>query len=131
MRWFTLIAFLAALAGCTQQPSPAPSAPRGFTVFFETDKADLTPTGRSIVNEVAAAVHSHRPSKVVVEGQASGGSPHDAELAGQRADSVVSALIAAGVDDAIIDHHAVLVGPATTDPIARVAAQKVLIELVP
>lgn len=125
MRWIGLIVVLAALASCAE-PSP-----RNFDVFFETNKSDLTADAQGVIAQIAAAVKSDRPSKVTVEGQASGGTPRDAELAGQRADTVVKALVAAGIDAAMIDRHAVLIGPAIPSPVGRVAAHKVAVQLIP
>jgi len=132
MRWIFLIAVSMALAACTQPaPKPQPQPSRIFTVYFDTNSADLTPTAQQIIDNITDALRKDQPSKIVVEGQASGGTTRDAELAGQRADAVVAALVKSGVDPTTIDRHAVLVGPATPDPIARISAQKVLVEFIP
>jgi len=133
MRWIMLFAISAALAACAQ-PSPPASEPRPtriFTVYFDTDSADLTPTAQEIIGNVGDALRKEVPSKIIVEGQANAGAPRDAELAVQRADTVVAALVKAGVDSNTIVRRTALVGPATSDPITRVSTQKVLVEFLP
>jgi outer membrane protein OmpA-like peptidoglycan-associated protein len=133
MRWIMIIAISAALAACAQPSprAPEPQPTRIFTVYFDTDSADLTPTAQEIIGNVGDALRKALPSKIIVEGQANAGAPRDAELAVQRADTVVAALVKAGVDSNTIVRRTALVGPATSDPITRVSTQKVLVEFLP
>jgi len=131
MRWFMLMALSIALAACTQQPPPEPQPTRVFTVYFDAGSSDLTPTALVIIDNVADALRRAQPSKIVVEGQALAGFSGDAELAVKRADTVVAALVKAGVDSSTIVRRTALVGPASTDPVTRISAQKVLVEFLP
>ena len=115
------------VAGCAAQPSQS----HLFDVFFESNRASLTPEARGIVDQIASAAHSEQPPRVIVEGQATGGTPRDAKLAGERADAVIQALIAAAVDPSTIDKQATLVNPSAPTVADRVAGHKVQIELVP
>lgn len=127
MRPIAVAAVLALLAACATQ---AP-APRQFDVFFQVNEAKLTPEGEQIVANIVAAVRDSRPSQVVVEGQANGSSPRDAQLADQRATVVTTALKTAGVDAAKISQHAALLRPAQPDAATHVATHKVTVQLVP
>ncbi|HXQ51219.1 MAG TPA: OmpA family protein [Stellaceae bacterium] len=92
---FALLLALGACAGRLSQP-------QNFVVFFPTNDATLTPQAHTLVTQIASARHDMNPSRVVVEGRADGGTPHDAELADQRARAVIQALVEAGVDPAAI-----------------------------
>jgi len=133
MRWIMLIAISIALAACAQPtpPAPEPQPTRVFTVYFDASSADLTPTAQQIIGDVADSLRKASPSKIIVEGQALAAAPGDAELAVKRADTVVAALVKAGVDSGSIVRRTALVGPATSDPISRVSTQKVLVEFLP
>ena len=133
MRWIMLMALSIALAACTQQPPPGPEPQptRVFTVYFDAGSAAITPTGQEIIGNVAEALRRDRPSKIIVEGQAFAGFPGDAELAVKRADTVVDALVKAGVDSSALVRRTALVGPASSDSVTRVSTQKVLVEFLP
>ena len=118
------------LAGCATNP-PAPPPPKQFDVFFQVGSARLTPEGQRVVDTIAAAVRGAKPSSVVVEGEADGTQPKDAQLADQRATTVTSALRAAGVDPSKIAQHAALALPAQTDPATHISTHKVTVQLVP
>ena len=80
-------------------PAAAPPAPtRQFNVYFDFDKANLTPEGQRIVELVATQVKSDN-STVVLVGKAdlSGTDSYNLALSKHRADAVHSALAAAGV----------------------------------
>jgi outer membrane protein OmpA-like peptidoglycan-associated protein len=94
MRRITALTLLIALAGCM---SPA-SAPRDFVVFFETDKATLTPEAKIVVVQMAHAAQTAASAKITVEGRADGGTAHDAALADERAAVVMRALVDSGID---------------------------------
>jgi len=127
MRRSFFFAILVLLAACTTQPPVA----RQFDVFFQVNSSKLTPEGQQIVDAIAAAARDGHPSSVVVEGQANGATPRDAQLADQRATVVSAALKAAGVDPSKINQHAALVLPAVADPGTQVATHKVTVQLVP
>jgi len=127
MRHLIQTAVLVIAAGCAAEPTQS----HLFDVFFESNKANLTPDAREIVDQVASATHSEQPSRIVVSGEATGGTPRDAKLASERADAVVQALVAAKVDPSLIDKEAALVTPAAPTVVDRIAGHKVQIELVP
>jgi len=120
-------AIIATVSGCAAQPSQ----PRAFDLFFESNKASLTPDARGIVEQAASTVQSEQPSRIVVLGMATGSTANDARLAAKRANAVVDALVAAHVDPSKIDRQTMLVEPSTPTITDRVAAHKVQIELVP
>ena len=127
MRHLIQTAVMLIVAGCAAQPSQS----HLFDVFFDSNKASLTPEARDIVDQIASAARSERPSRIVVAGEATGGTPRDAKLASERADAVVQALVAATVDPSLIDEQATLFNPASPTIADRVANHKVQIELVP
>lgn len=96
MHRLTAFVLLIALVGCT-------TPPRDYVVFFETDKASLTPEGQVVVTQIASAAHTASPAKITVAGRADGGTSHDATLADERASTVLRALVEAGVDAKTID----------------------------
>lgn len=114
-------AMLLAAAGCADRLS----APHQYVVFFPASTADLTPEGKQVVDRVAANARESRPSKVVVEGHADGGTPKDASLANDRARAVLLALSESGVTPVELAQSAP--PPGTTG----VAARKVVVRFVP
>jgi len=115
-----LLVLLLAFGGCTDRLGQ-----QDYVVFFPTNASNLTPEGRQVVDSVAANARDARPSKVIVEGHADGGTPHDASLANERARSVLLALGEAGVARLELAQSAPPVG--TTG----VAAHKVVVRFVP
>jgi OOP family OmpA-OmpF porin len=92
------------LAACANQGSPpvTAAAPQmagaWYQVFFDTDKADLSPRGQLIVNKVAEV-------RVTVIGRTdrAGTATANMALSERRAELVRDALITAGVPSARID----------------------------
>lgn len=110
--WRPLLAVvgLAMLAACADQgPPPAAAAPQlagaWYQVFFDTDKADLSPRGQLIVNKVADVVRTNNEVRVTVIGRTdrAGTAAANMALSERRAELVRDALIAAGVPAARID----------------------------
>ena len=110
--WRPLLAVvgLAMLAACADQGSPpAAAAPQlagaWYQVFFDTDKADLSPRGQLIVNKVADVVRNNNEVRVTVIGRTdrAGTAAANMALSERRAELVRDALIAAGVPAARID----------------------------
>jgi len=115
---FPLIVLL--LAACeTMKPAPVAQ----FVVFFRTNESVLTPEGKDIVGNIAAAARERHPKKIVLEGKADGNTPHDQELADQRAGAVEKALTEAGIAPSLIEKHAAV----TTE--TGVAAHQVVARL--
>ena len=100
----------AILAACADQGSPpAATAPQmagaWYQVFFDTDKTDLSPRGRLIVDKVAEVVTHNEEVRVMVIGRTdrAGTATANMALSERRAELVRDALIAAGVPAARID----------------------------
>jgi hypothetical protein len=130
MRRIVSLVLLVLLAACAANP-PAPPPPKQFDIFFQVGSARLTPEGQQVVDTIVAAVRDTKPSSIVVEGEADGTQPKDAQLADQRAITVTSALKAAGVDQSKIAQHAALALPAQTDPATHISTHKVTVQLIP
>jgi hypothetical protein len=116
-----------AVAGCAAQPPQ----PRAFDVFFEYDSAGLTPEAHGIVAQIASAAQSEQPSRIVVDGQATGTTPADARIARERSEAVARSLLSHSVDPSLIVEETTLVKPATGMAADRVAARKVRVALLP
>jgi outer membrane protein OmpA-like peptidoglycan-associated protein len=114
---------LVALAGCAAHLRE----PRNYVVFFVSDSADLTNEAQQVVATIAAARTQLGPSRITVEGKADGGTPHDATLADERARVVSRALVAAGIDPAMIS----LQPSAPLPGITGVAAHQVTVRFLP
>ncbi|HXP77668.1 MAG TPA: OmpA family protein [Stellaceae bacterium] len=127
MRRIILLMVLILLGAC----ATTPPQPKQFDVFFQVNSAKLTPEGQQVVDTIVAAIRDRKPSSVVVEGEADGAAPRDAQLADQRATSVAAALKAAGVDPSKIAQHAALALPAQQDATTRIATHKVAVQLMP
>jgi outer membrane protein OmpA-like peptidoglycan-associated protein len=127
MRRIALLVFSILLGACATEPPQ----PKQFVVFFQVNSAKLTPEGQQVVDTIVAAIRDGKPSSVVIEGEADGASPRDAQLADQRATTVAGALKAAGVDPSEIVQHAALVSPAHQDAAAQIATHKVTAQPMP
>jgi OOP family OmpA-OmpF porin len=79
--------------------APAPAVPtRQFNIYFDFDKANLTPEGQQIVQAVAAQVKSSGGTALLVgKADLSGTDAYNMALSKRRADTVQKALLAAGV----------------------------------
>ena len=130
MRRLVPLGLMLLLAACAATPA-SPPPPKRFDIFFQVGSARLTPEGRQVVDAVAASIRDTKPSSIVVEGEADGTQPKDAQLADQRATAVTSALKAAGVDPSKIAQHASLALPAQTDLATHISTHKVMVQLVP
>jgi outer membrane protein OmpA-like peptidoglycan-associated protein len=108
MKRFFLLCSVLALAACAQPaPPPPPAAPpppppppeHNFTVFFDWDRANITPEGQQIVEAAAATFKSQPPVPVQVIGHTdtSGSPAYNQKLSEQRAQNVAGALSQAGV----------------------------------
>jgi outer membrane protein OmpA-like peptidoglycan-associated protein len=114
---------LAALAGCAAHLTE----PRNYLVYFINDTATLTDEAKQVVVTIAAAQGDLHPARITIEGRADGGTPHDATLADERAHVVTRALVAAGIDPALI-----AIEPSAPAPgITGVAAHQVVVRFEP
>jgi outer membrane protein OmpA-like peptidoglycan-associated protein len=72
-----------------------------YTVFFETDKANLLPEGREQVNEFAKAIQQYDNSRsILIEGHTdnTGSKAYNQRLSDHRVQTVQDALIIKGID---------------------------------
>jgi outer membrane protein OmpA-like peptidoglycan-associated protein len=87
-----------AVAGCAMQ--------RGgpYTVFFETDSAEITPEGLDLIEEAAVEARTFSPRSIAIDGFAGAAGPKDdnERLSAARVDAVVAALVADGVAESLI-----------------------------
>jgi outer membrane protein OmpA-like peptidoglycan-associated protein len=110
MKRSLLLCSLFALAACAQPappppvaaappPPPPPPPEHNFTVFFDWDRANITPEGQQIVEAAAATFKSEPPVPVQVIGHTdtSGSPAYNQTLSVRRAQNVAGALTQAGV----------------------------------
>jgi OmpA-OmpF porin, OOP family len=110
MKRFFLLCSVLAIAACAQAappppPPPAPPPPpppppeHTFNLFFDWDRANITPEGQQIV-EAAAATYKSEPSvpvQVTGHTDTSGSPAYNLRLSQQRAQNVAAAMVQAGV----------------------------------
>jgi OOP family OmpA-OmpF porin len=94
--------FLAAMSELEARPvapAAAPAAAREYRVYFDFDRATITPEGEQIVGQVANAVRSGGTARVELVGKAdrSGTDQYNQRLSERRARAVQDALVRAGV----------------------------------
>ncbi|GAB4360678.1 MAG: OmpA family protein [Kiloniellaceae bacterium] len=88
-------------------PSPAPApmaAPGPFTVYFDFDRAELTPAARGELADVIQAAQSFQEGSIDITGYTdlSGAEAYNQVLSERRANSVIEFLVGGGVDAARI-----------------------------
>src|ERR1700758_5340425 len=110
MKRMFLLCLLLGLVACAPQPPPPPPAAaappppppppaeHNFTVFFDWDRANLTPDGRQII-DAAAATFRAGPGPVQVTGHTdtSGSAAFNQKLSVRRAQNVATVLAQSGV----------------------------------
>ncbi len=89
----------AATPAAETQPAALPTL---AAVHFATDKSDLSPEAKATLDQAAVAMKQDKNIHLRVEGytDSTGTTPHNDNLAGARAASVVEYLKAKGVDNA-------------------------------
>lgn len=106
-------------------PPPAPDYVKTFMVFFDFDKSNLTPEARQVVNEAVRTVKENGPVRIVVTGHTDtvGTHAYNQALSERRAMSVKNAMVAMGLDSAMIatqgksfDEPLVATGPGIREP---------------
>jgi OmpA-OmpF porin, OOP family len=87
---------------------PAPAPARTYLVFFDWDRADLTPRARQIVADAAQASTAVATTRIEVAGHTdtSGSARYNEGLSLRRANAVAAELVRLGVDRAAIDIQA-------------------------
>ena len=80
-------------------PPPPPITRKVFLVFFDWDKATITPEGMAILQQAAAAWRSGAPVTIQVTGYAdrSGSPGYNQRLSERRANNVAGAMVGLGV----------------------------------
>ena len=105
--------------------APVPAPARTYLVFFNWDKADLTPRATEIVEEAAQASQSTHVTQLNVNGytDTSGSAGYNMKLSYRRADNVAAQLVSDGVpkEDIVIKgygetHLLVPTGPNVREP---------------
>jgi outer membrane protein OmpA-like peptidoglycan-associated protein len=106
-------------------PVPAPAPARTYLVFFDWDKADLTPRARQIIADAAQASTRVATTRIEVGGHAdrTGTAQYNQQLSMRRAQNVAAELVRLGVARNAIDINAfgdtrplVATGPNTREP---------------
>ena len=108
MKRYFLLCSLFALAACAQPaPPPPPAAPpppppppeHNYTLFFDWNRADVTPDAQQIVAAAANTFKSGPPVPVQVIGHTdtSGSPAYNQKLSERRAQNVASDLVQQGV----------------------------------
>ena len=102
-RFATAIGLLAVAlsAGAVAQPAPHLG---GFVVFFDLDRAGLTPDMALILDNAAAAFHQSGEAQVILTGFAdrAGSAAHNLSLSHRRTQTVRAYLASRGVPDSAI-----------------------------
>lgn len=82
-------------------PEPA----QHFNLYFRTDTSDLTPESRAILPDILSAVASRNVPEVTVIGHTdtTGTAPNNYRLGLERAETVKTLLIKAGLDDRLVE----------------------------
>ncbi len=99
-RVFPLCSLLALSACAHAPPSPPPPPPaHNFTLFFDWDRADVTPDAQPIVQAAAGSFKSGPPVLIQVIGHTdtSGLPAYNQKLSERRAQNVAGALVVQGV----------------------------------
>ncbi len=106
-------------------PPPAREVARTYLVFFDWDRADLTPRARQVVAEAAQATTHTQVTRIQVNGytDTSGTARYNQGLSVRRAQSVANELVRDGVPRGAISiqgfgetHLLVPTGPGVREP---------------
>ncbi len=91
------VAFL--VGACAEPPPPPPPPVRNFLVFFDFDKATLTPRALDIVKEAAKVAKAGQNAKVTCTGHTDtvGPARYNMALSLRRASTVKDALVREGI----------------------------------
>ena len=89
-------------------PAPVQSAGRMYLIFFDFDRADLTPRARDIVAEAVRNSARIPHTRIDVSGNAdrAGNEPYNQRLSQARAEAVATEMGRWGVPRSVIDIHA-------------------------
>lgn len=90
----------AAVAAPPAQPAPPPPPqPRNYVVYFDLNRATLTPTAREVVRQAATNAQRDRVTRITVTGytDTTGSARYNQNLSERRAAAVQAELVANGV----------------------------------
>ena len=106
VRMGLLLALTLLLAGCATRGE----IPQQYQVFFNFDSAELTEDTRTIVRQAAANAKLSMPARIILAGYTGLGADArtDDRLATQRFVVVEEALVAEGIDRAILSRSALV-----------------------
>ncbi len=92
-------AYMAAIARVEAALAEVPAVPGAFLVFFDWNRANLTPEGAEIVDTAASAARSQGATRISVTGHTdtSGPAAYNFGLSQRRADTVKGAMINRGI----------------------------------
>jgi len=109
LSWWNAALVAAGLAACgqnnTYQAPPPPQVTRNYMVFFEFDRADVTPQALAIIREAANNARAGAVQRLNVTGHTdrAGSEQYNQALSVRRANAVKDALVREGVPaDAIV-----------------------------
>lgn len=90
------------------EPAAPPPLPERGVVFFDFDKADLNPTGQSVMNDIIADIQDRDLGGITVAGHADTAGPPDynMKLSQRRANTVAAELIKSGIPARIVTTEA-------------------------
>jgi outer membrane protein OmpA-like peptidoglycan-associated protein len=94
----------AVVADIIDRGPPAPTDQRAFQIFFDFDKADITPGGRKVIAAAAGAARSGHAVHIMVTGHTDSSGPValNQVLSQRRAEAVAAELVADGVSQSEI-----------------------------
>jgi outer membrane protein OmpA-like peptidoglycan-associated protein len=102
-----LVFAIGSLAGCCTHPAPPPSLPppppppvvTNYVVFFDFDKADITPEAQAVLSDAAKTAKSSGNVHVQIVGHTDtvGSAAYNMSLSVQRADAVKVELVNDGL----------------------------------
>jgi hypothetical protein len=103
------LAVVLLLLGCAHG-APTPED-RPYVIIFGTDDASLNSAGQQLITQIAAAVSSQRPRRVLVTGYGDLEGTPGVPLGHKRAVTVMNALGVAGVNPGIIHEQFAMDSP--------------------
>jgi outer membrane protein OmpA-like peptidoglycan-associated protein len=94
------IACVVLLAMALLLGAPAEAQTKQFVIIFGTDQSQLTPEAHKVIDLIVTQARERHPAAIAVAGYGDGETVHDADLGKRRADTVIRALAAAGIERA-------------------------------
>jgi outer membrane protein OmpA-like peptidoglycan-associated protein len=127
MSRFKGVASVVLLAVALLLGAPAEAQTKQFVVIFGTDQSQLTPEAQKVIKLIATQARERHPAVIAVAGYGDGETVHDADLGKRRADTVIRALAAAGIERAKLKETP----PLPPDKAAGIPVHKVTVTFQP